>query len=320
MWHAAGFVFACAAMLARPAGAAVLTPGNLLIDVGQSAHPADTVYEYTTSGSKLQSWLIPNAPSGNPNPRGLVADGSGNVRIFNGTFQPWLATLNPSTGTVTQTQGDFSSSGTTYEGGVAVYKNYIFVSDYNTGGSVNNGIVRFDASNGYTQTRFRPNVDYRKVSIGADGLLYAVNDSGYTGGPGIDVLNPLTGSLLQGFATPGINPSGVVADAQGNMYVADFSGGSIYKYNPAGTGVNSRALSLGNLLDIAISPTNQLAVATTLGDVVMTDTSLATETFFQPANGVGFVAFTSPIPEPSAAAGLVLAALALGRRRRGSSI
>lgn len=57
------------------------------------------IQEFTTSGQLVQTLHYTRAP-GDTDPRGIIVDGNGNIQIYNGTFTPYLTTLNPTTGQI----------------------------------------------------------------------------------------------------------------------------------------------------------------------------------------------------------------------------
>ena len=302
------------------AGAATLTPGRILVTTDQSATPANTLYEYTTGGVKTQTFAVPYPTTPRDNyVRDIAVTPSGTVQIFNGTFAPVLTTLDPASGAVAHHTGDFSVAGNVSYGGVAIFNNYIFVGDENTANSPNTGIVRFDASNNYATTRFRSGTEYERVSIGANGLLYALQGNEFLGLPGVDVFDPQTMSLIRSVKLDA-DSRAVAVNPAGDLFVANWDG-KVYHYTPTGTLLGTRDLGFGNIEDIDISPTGQLVIGGRFGDVIVTDTSLASQTSFKASGTPVFVAFSSPVPEPVGLGVLGIGAAGLllrrGRRRSG---
>ncbi len=167
-----------------------LSTGNVLVDNEAFSSPSQ-VSEITPTGSVVHS--IHFATPGQP--RAAVMDNNGNIDVYNGTFTPTLTTLNPATGAVvanTTLAGWSTINNTTY-GGLAAYGNYVFATDETTAnGGDANGIVRFDI-NAFTAERFDNNVgDYIQITMGKDGLLYALTPSGSPGGRECDVFDPNT--------------------------------------------------------------------------------------------------------------------------------
>jgi len=308
-WAAPSLLF----ILASSTAGATLTPGRLLITTDQSATPANTLYEYTTTGTKTQTFNVPFPTSPRDNyVRDIAVDTDGNVEIFNGTFAPYLTTFTPSTGSFTHHPGDFSVVNNVSYGGVAIYGKYVFVSDEVTANSSNAGIVRFDAANNYATTRFKSGTEYERVSIGANGLLYAIQGGEFLGLSGVDVFDPQMMNLIRSVPLAA-DSRAVAVDPTGDMFVASWDG-KIYHYNATGSLLKTRDLGFGNIDDIDISPSGQLVIGGRFGDVILTDTSLSSQTSFKASGTPVFVAFTSPVPEPTSAALLTVASLILAQR------
>lgn len=304
---------------ASAARASVLSSGDLLITTDFSTSPQTTLYEYTPAGKVVQSWSVPY-PGGRQSVEDLrdVAVGAdGNIQIYNGTFSPYLTTLNPGTNVFTNHSGDFSSVGNVSHGGVAIAGNYVFVSDENTNGSPNVGVVRFSTSD-YSSTRVLSTKESEHVSTGADGMLYVLNGNESVGWPGVEVYNPQTMALVRTIVFTNNDIRNVAATANGTIYAAGWDG-TIYKYDPNGNILGTLATGLGNLDDIDLSSTGRIAVVSDDGNVGLTDTALDPLTTFSVTNA-RFVTFTnpdaSPVPEPVGFGAAALAMLALRRPAR----
>jgi hypothetical protein len=140
-----------------------------------------------------------------------------------------------------------------------------------------------------------------------------VQGNEFLGLPGVDVFDPQTMNLIRSVQLAA-DSRAVAVDPGGDMFVADWDG-KIYHYNATGTLLGTRDLGFGNIDDIDISPTGQLVIGGRFGDVILTDTSLSSQTSFKASGTPVFVAFTSPVPEPSMAAVLMaVSGLLLGRR------
>ena len=308
----------------QAARAAAVRAGDLLVTTDFSTSPGTTLYEYTPGGTKVQSWAIP-FPGGNRKSvedlRDIVVGPTGNVDIFNGTFTPYLTTLNPVTGAYTNDAGvGFSVAGNTSYGGVAAYGTFVFVPDQNTNGSPDVGVVRFDLSTGTSQ-RVLSAREYEKVAIGGDGLLYALTGNERPGVGGVEVYDPTTMALLR-TVTFAQDIRAATADASGDIFAAGWEG-SVYEFDRAGNPLNSRAMGLGNLSDLDLSTAGQIVVAGGGNRIGLTTKSLASQTSFTTAdsNFVAFTAPTYPVPEPAPIAGLAAGLTAgglgsRGRRRR----
>jgi hypothetical protein len=314
----------CAFLAAANGGGrarADLTPGNILVDTDISSSPANTMYEYTTGGVKAQSFTVqyPAARGGTEYPRDGVVGPDGNLYVYNGTFSPYLTVYDPVGKTFVHRQGvGFSTANNVSYGGVAVAGNYAFVTDQDTAGSTASGLVRFDLG-ANTSQRFRSGTEYEDVTLGLDGLIYALKGDNGLGLPGVDVLDPQTMAVVRNVALPTADIRGVVATAAGELFAAGWDG-KVYHYSAAGSQLGSLNLGAGqNLTDIDLSSTGRIVVGGRFGDVFLTDTSLSAPTSFSVGGNPVFVAFTTPVPEP--AAGGVIVALAgawVTRRRAGA--
>lgn len=72
--------------------------------------------------------------------------------------------------------------------------------------------------------------------------------------------NPVTGAFISIFASGMTNPLGMAQDGAGNVYVANFTAGTLFKYSPGGALIDSAALGfLG--YDLVINDLGQLLVS-----------------------------------------------------------
>ena len=93
----------------------------------------------------------------------------------------------------------------------------------------------------------------------------------------------------------------------------------LYAVSSAGATLNSRVTGFSNLTDIDLDNSGRLVVGSRFGDVILTSTTLASQTSFTLAGGPTIhVAFTSPlpVPEPTSLSLCGLAAVVLAWRRR----
>jgi hypothetical protein len=120
------------------------TDGNLLIS------PDDVLYDYTPSGTFVQGFSIQYPGSETTEYAGDVAINSdGAAHVCNGTFDPYLSTLEPvaeSWGHRTYTEWSTVNDGT--DGGIGIYGDYVFVTDMDTYGDEAEGVIRFDMTDG----------------------------------------------------------------------------------------------------------------------------------------------------------------------------
>src|SRR5215831_335411 len=77
-----------------------LLAGNLLVDTEVPGAIPFNLLQYTQQGALISSHnvaLAPGSTDSYPDARGLSVDPSGNIDIYDGTFNPSLATFSPST-------------------------------------------------------------------------------------------------------------------------------------------------------------------------------------------------------------------------------
>jgi hypothetical protein len=191
----------------------------------------------------------------------------------------------------------WSTIGRTFYGGLAVLNQYVFVTDQNTGGGAENGLIRFDANNNYTYTRFNQGEDFSDCSIGMDGKLYAI-EGGQSSGHVVRVFDPFTLKLIKSVNVPGFDDTCVSADSFGNIYVGEFRG-TLYKLKPDGTLITSANLGPQ---DIDIAADNTLLVPDGY-NVRICDTNLNVLKVFPAASytGANFVCWAAYQQPPSLA-------------------
>jgi hypothetical protein len=134
-----------------------------------------------------------------------------------------LTTYNPTTGMVQNTSfpGLSTVANSTY-GGIAAFRNYVYLSDMNTFGNEPNGIVRFDINTLAGQRFPAPGAlgsgDYIQVAMGYDGLLY-----GLGGSAGFNVFNPITMAYIRSITlNAGSDIRDIAVDAHGDIFALDF--------------------------------------------------------------------------------------------------
>ncbi|MCG3125294.1 MAG: hypothetical protein CHACPFDD_00112 [Phycisphaerae bacterium] len=298
-----------ALLLSAAASAAELTPGNILVSVTRSTDDY-TIREYTPAGDLVQQWSIP--PVGDP-PflRDLTVSSDGIISAYNGTFDPFLTRLNPSTGAMNhRTFAGWSTvSGVGY-GGVAAWSHYVFATDMDTFGDAPRGIVRFDVASNTAQ-RFADNADFRQIELGLDGLLY-----GQTGIRSIAVYEPSTLALVRTVNLPfeANDVRGIAVNAAGDIFTNSLDA-VLRRFSPTGTLLDSIPTGSVQTQDIDLLPDGRIIAGhCNEGRVFLTDESLDSITSFAIPNvHVTYVAWT---PEPTTFAMLAFAASMLRSRRR----
>ena len=304
--------------------AAPFTPGNIVVANG------DTVTEYTTGGTIIQSIKVPPADN-RPHVtlRDAVIDRFGRFHAMVSvpstatSFQrTWLSTFYPNTETwVHHTKAGWSLAGVTYIGGIGVSDKYIFAPDMRTGsGGASEGIVRFPLDDLSHPELFDDGSQtiWHTVKVGLDGFVYALTSSG-----DMKRYDPETMIELKHFQIfRNASITSLTVDAEGNIYTIDLDN-IIHRFNPDGIWIESITIP-GVGIDLEVFPNGRLIVGSTGATVTITDTSFSyfetiDTTFVQRHDSFdrNFVVFSAAIPEPST---LVLTTIAsvtfLARRRR----
>jgi hypothetical protein len=276
---------------------------------------AGTLGEYTPAGTFVRSFTFPDFEGGFHDLRDIQVSSDGNVQAYNGTFTPQMSTLVPTSGTITsQPFAGWSTINNISYGGIGVFGTGAFVTDMATAGAgAPQGIVRFGIGGG-TPVRFATAAQYHDLTVGGDGLLYALN-----GASTIDVFNPTSMAFVRTInfdaTLSTADVRGIAVASTGGIYAAAWNG-QIYSVSSTGAFVNSRVSGFSNLTDIDLDNSGRLLVGSRFGDVILTDITLASQTSFTLAGGpTVHVAFTSPltVPEPGSLALCGVGALGLLR-------
>jgi len=226
-----------------------LSAGNILVsNVGTNGN---RVFEFNQAGTSVRTTNF----SASDEIRDVVVDSGGRINAFNGTFTPSLTVVRGRT-TTEHTFPGWSIANVTDFGGIAAYKNFIYVTDEMVGndGPTDQGVIRFDISNGYAATRFADTLDTCDLSMGMDGNLYVLSGNSSSTSGTITVFDPTTMAVLNTITPPGIDNRAVTADTQGNVYVGSFNG-TITKIDSSGnviktimTGADDLDMSSDNIL------------------------------------------------------------------------
>ena len=315
-----------------PAVAGPLTPGDILVS-DEVFSGNGRIREFTSSGQLVQTFTFPLAP-GDGQPRSITVDTNGNIQIYNGTFSPFLTTLNPVTGAVISnvTLAGWSTVNNITYGGLGAFGNVVFATDMATAGAgAPNGIIRFNVNDG-TALRFAsgsPNGsgDYIQLAVGKNGLLYAQYPGTSPGGNHLDVFDPVTLNF-QRTINLGLDLRSIAIDQSGHIFAVTINDSHIYEFDPNGVLLRSVDTGIRGYTDLTLDDSGRL-LATSGGVLVLTDTSLSTFTELDVGtiSVVGtFAAFVEPplgavVPEPSSlalfGAGIAgLAGYAWRRRKR----
>ncbi len=163
---------------------------------------------------------------------------------------------------------------------------YIFLSNQSTGSgdTQTKGIVRFNLKD-ETSQNFAADIDPIDLTIGHDGALYALTPSGSPGGRFIHIYDPETLAETQTISLAELfgftEHRSIAVDKQGNIYIVDWDG-ELHKINNNAELISTTdlctTLDLVNcsFVDIAISASGKVAIGSSAGGLILTDSELTT--------------------------------------------
>jgi hypothetical protein len=307
------------ALLVSPARAPALPlqAGSILVIDGV------VLSEYTTSGQLIQQLLVPHPAQLFPltGPRDLVVRSDGVVAIYNDLFDPRLTLWNPVTDTFEHHAfSGWDSANCISCGGIAAKDGFVYATDHSGSSDVlASGVVRYEGATSSFE-RFHHPFGFNDLNIGLDGLLYALSRD-----EELLVFDPSTMDLLR---TLPLSPfaRSIAVDGDGAIYVGEF-GGTVSRLAPDGAVLGSLQVSSGGtVVDIDVDANGRIVMTNFSHGVFVTDTAFSTlesPGIFSVWSAGFFVAFSSPVPEPSllslATAALGLALAAHMRRRSRSA-
>jgi Calx-beta domain/SdrD B-like domain len=263
------------------------TAGNILVSIN------NTIREYTQSGTAVVA-AITTPKTVDNNARDIIVDNRGNglIHAYNGTFEPVLSTYDPSTASwKNRNSSGWSTVNNVSYGGITSYQNYIYVTDMATAQQQQKGIVRFDIDNNTTQS-FANNFEFIDLTLGLDGLLYALQGDASSEGRTVNVYDPLTINLLWK-TTLANDVRGIAVNQNSNIFAVTWSG-FIYQFGSDGRLLKSMNSGFSTLFDIDISFDGKLIVGNWNGNVILTNESLNSASSFSITNDEIFVSFSTP--------------------------
>lgn len=264
-----------------------LSPANLIV----SSSDDYAVSEFSPTGSLVQTFdfsILLNSTA-----RDVTVDAQGNIQAFTGTFTGYLQSVDTTTGNVqVDSVPGWGTVNNVSHGGIADFGNYVFLTDQSVSGATDQGIVRVDTSNGSHQ-RFATDEGFVDVTLGRDGLIYALEENSYREVRAYDptTLNQVGSTIM----LPTTDNRGIAVDEQGQIYAARWNG-EISKYDATGTLLQSIDTLQGNLIDLDLHSDGRIVAGSRTGQVIQTDTSLAATSSFSAASGPVFVAFADDDP------------------------
>jgi hypothetical protein len=254
-------------------------------------------------------------------PRGTVVGRDGRIHVFNGLFQAYLSTFNPTSNTWSHPRSP--GMGTTsiqYYGTVAAAGKYVFFPDMDTFNGAEEGLIRFNletaAAEIFTDYIANPSggsdLEAFNVTYGQDLLLYVLCRAGGTEGTHILAYDPASMQRVKTL-TSTIGLRGIAVDSNGDIYGT--SSNAIRRFNSSMTLLDSRTLTSG-LLDIDLALDGTIAVGAGQQGIHLLDRTLDFHTTLDTGDFNGeFVTFAQSIPEPTMGLLLLAAPLLLRRPR-----
>lgn len=221
----------------------VLTPGNLLVTHSPTGSSGfSLLQEYTPAGELVRTVALPSFTGPSADVRDLVIDRQGRVQIYNGTAQPRLTTYDPVEETLThQTFFGWNTMEEKAGGGLAAWRNFVFATDQLASGEnplTDAGILRFDIETGAVQ-RFIDDGNFIDLTVGPDGLLYALGPGGAATSRFIRVFDPLTMVRIRQISNLPSDLRAITVAANGEIFGVRNSPNAainpyVYRYNRDG--------------------------------------------------------------------------------------
>jgi hypothetical protein len=231
------------------------------------------IEDLTPQGNLLSTINVPHQSLNQM--QDFIVGGNGDLYVVRGpdsTGGPAvLSVLSPS-GSWT----DYTDPGWSGQNGVASYGNFVFAT------SLNAGLLRFDAGNGFQVQHFGGGPGYDQLTVGLDGLLYAIDHGTTSGHQQIEVYDPSTLTLLHTI-TINLPIADVAVDKAGNIFAIGGSD-SVYEYDASGNPLATATMALPNTedgpQDINLAPDGTIIVGAEIGPTeirgfYLGDTSLA---------------------------------------------
>lgn len=332
------FLYSAFLLASTSLQAAPVSTGSLVVSA------SNNIFEYNRSGELIQNFDIvyPGGYTVTEYARDIAVDTNGYLHVYNGTFDPYLSTYRPDTDSWSHTgySGLDTNNNVSY-GGIDVYSpasmpeystpfggSTVFMTDMN---APDQGIVAF---NDMGITRFAENISPIDLTVGLDGLLYALSPGGSPGGRNVHIYDPETYSLVNSIDLTSIfgwtEHRSIAVSRSGDLFIADWDG-EVHHVSHDGILLDTinpvcdwagYATSC-DFVDIDISMDGAIALGSRFGEVFLTDTSFSSISSFDVVNSSVFVEFApSPIPVPATVwlffSGLV-AIFTVSRRKHSSN-
>ncbi|MDO3387625.1 cellulose binding domain-containing protein [Gilvimarinus sp. SDUM040013] len=250
----------------------------------------NTIYRYSYAGVLLETIEIPNFYQWD-SARDIIPVSETEIAVFNGQFNPNLSIYDGDSWAHRE-YDEWSIVANVSYGGIAADANYIYLTDMKTGsGGTAQGIVRFDRQL-ETFARFLTDDEYIDITLGEDGLLYALEDTyGH-----LQIVNPATMGVEREVDLGHISSSrAATADENGNIFLAGWNG-AISKFDPEGNLVASVSTTAA-FSDIDIRGDNILVTSYYEEEALLYTTELEYVSTFSAGGRYTFAAFSYLEPE-----------------------
>ena len=296
------FIVACLVAAQLISAQTVLATPNYLVSTELNSVPA--ILEFTPENIAVGGVAVPYPDSPRESARDLVVDSNNHLQVFNGVGHPYLSTYDPASDSwMHHTASKWSISDISGNGGIAAFENWVYVTSQVTAVSDLKGIIRFNI-NDYSSQRFALDTQFTNLTVGLDGLLYAIL------GTEIRVYDPTSLALLRTLTLGNATVNGIAVNKTGDIFGAAIDG-NIYHFDRNGSLLTSKSpgiIIFGGpvpLQDIDIAQDGSLVIGAESGFVVLTDSDFTNLSSFRPSFRDTFVAFVEPtsgsppIPEPA---------------------
>lgn len=265
-------------------------PGNILVS------SQNTVFEYAATGELVSQFSIPNNPAAENSARDIIVLDNGNLAVFNGTFEPVLSIYDGEAWAHHTIDGWSTVNNGSY-GGIDTLSGNVLLADMSTANAITQGLLLVDLQANQASS-FVDNTSYIDVTVGQDGLIYALKNS-YGN---VDVYDPDTLQVIKSVDLGHLSSSrGVTANAQGEIFMVSWDE---YIARYSADGILQKKLTIetqtADPQDINIDDSGRIAVGSRFGTVFITDESLNRYTSIEVTGANAFVAFV-PEFEPSIA-------------------
>ncbi len=262
-------------------------PGNILI-----GHD-NLLREYNFAGDLVRQLVIPDNAA-NEISRDITVLQDGRLAVYNGTFYPELA-LYDGVGWQSSSYPGWSTVNNVTYGGITGFAGEVIVTDsFTYNGGEARGLVSIDPDN-QSHERFVTSTDYIDVTLGHDGLLYALRNV-YGD---LDVFDPVSRTLIRSLDLGHTSSSrGIAANRNGEIFMVSLDG-YVAHYSAGGELLNTLPI-ISYLSDIDLDSAGRIIVGSSYYQAYVTDESLSTFTLLTPGNGNTFVAFV-PFDTPELA-------------------